>query len=65
MVVPLDSTQVVVELLTPSGKLTQVYAGELDRGTHSIPLSSEESGDHTVYVYLDGNLLEDMTLTFK
>ena len=65
VVVPLDSTQVVVELLTPSGNLTQVYAGELDRGTHSIPLSSEESGDHTVYVYLDGNLLEEMTLTFK
>ena len=65
VVVPLDSTWVEVNVIAPSGSIVQAYAGELDRGTHMIPLSSGESGEHGVSVYLDGSLLEEMKLTFK
>ena len=65
VVVPLDSTHVEVDVITPTGILVEAYSCELDRGTHSIPLSSTESGEHTVSVYLDGSLLEEMKLNFK
>lgn len=65
VVVPLDSTDVEVDVITPTGIVVQAYSGELDRGTHSIPLSSAESGEHLVSVYLDGSLLEEMKLMFK
>ncbi len=64
VVVPLGNTQVVVRVVTPSGISFDAYDGTLGKGTHSIPLSSAEMGEHTVEVYLDGTLLETMQLTF-
>ena len=65
VVVPLDSTQVDVSVTTPSGIAIQAYSGTLNKGTHSIPLSSSESGPHQVTVMLDGVMLEEMQLTFE
>lgn len=65
VVVPLDSTQVDVSVTTPSGVVIQAYGGILNKGVHSIPLSSSESGAHWVTVMLDGVLLEEMQLTFE
>ena len=65
VVVPLDSTQVDVSVTTPSGVAIQAYSGTLNKGTHSIPLSSSESGPHQVTVMLDGVMLEEMQLTFE
>lgn len=65
VVVPLDSTQVDVSVTTPSGAVIQAYSGILNKGAHSIPLSSSESGAHWVTVRLDGVLLEEMQLTFE
>jgi beta-lactam-binding protein with PASTA domain len=65
VVVPLDNTHVVVRVITPSGVTFDAYDGTLNIGTHSIPLSSAESGTHTVDVYLDDALLEELTLTFE
>lgn len=64
VVVPLGNTRVVVRVATPSGITFDAYDGTLGKGTHSIPLSSAETGEHTVEVYLDGALLETMKLTF-
>jgi beta-lactam-binding protein with PASTA domain len=64
VVVPLGNTRVVVRVITPSGIAFDAYDGTLGRGTHAIPLSSAETGEHTVEVYLDGTLLETMKLTF-
>ncbi len=64
VVVPLGNTHVVVHVVTPSGNTFDAYDGTLGIGTHSIPLSSAEAGEHTVEVYLDGALLETMKLTF-
>lgn len=64
VVVPLGNTHVLVRVITPSGITFDAYDGILGQGTHSIPLSSAEMGEHTVEVYLDGALLESMKLTF-
>lgn len=65
VVVPLDGTQVDVQVTTPSGTVIQAYGGILNMGTHSIPLSSSEKGAHWVSVTLDGVPLEEMQLTFE
>ncbi|MBQ4088792.1 MAG: Stk1 family PASTA domain-containing Ser/Thr kinase [Clostridia bacterium] len=65
VVSPLDNTKVDVTLTSPTGIITTAYSGVLSMGTHSIPLSSAESGVHRVAVYLDGVLLEEMQLTFE
>ena len=52
--------RVQVRVATPTGVMFDAYNGTLNKGTHSIPLSSAESGVHTVDVYLDGALLEDI-----
>lgn len=65
VVVPLDGTQVDVSVTAPSGAVIQAYSGILNRGAHSVPLSSSESGAHWVTVMLDGVLLEEVQLTFE
>ena len=65
VVSPLDNTQVTVTVTSPTGVIITAFSGVLDRGTHSIPLSSAESGVHRVSVYLDSVLLEEMQLTFE
>lgn len=65
VVVPLDNTHVSVTINSPSGGVREAFSGVLDRGTHAIELSSGERGDHTVDVYLDGTLLEEMVLDFE
>ena len=41
------------------------YSGNLDQGTHSIPLSSAESGTHIVRVSMDGSNVEQLEITFQ
>ncbi|MGI6238766.1 MAG: Stk1 family PASTA domain-containing Ser/Thr kinase [Christensenellales bacterium] len=65
VVVPLDATRVLVRVVAPSGVTYDAYSGALNRGTHSIPLSSAEGGMHAVNVYLDDTLLEELTLMFE
>ena len=65
VVAPLDNTQVYITVTSPTGVITTAYSGSLNSGTHSIPLSSAESGVHRVMVYLDSVLLEELQLTFE
>lgn len=65
VVSPLDNTQVFITVTSPTGVITTAYSGTLNQGTHSIPLSSAESGVHRIMVYLDSVLLEEMQLTFE
>lgn len=65
VVAPLDNTQVYITVTSPTGVITTAYSGTLNMGTHSIPLSSAESGVHRVMVYLDSVLLEELQLTFE
>ena len=65
VVAPLDNTQVYITVTSPTGVITTAYSGSLNNGTHSIPLSSAESGVHRVMVYLDSVLLEELQLTFE
>ena len=65
VVSPLDNTEVFITVTSPTGVITTAYSGTLNQGTHSIPLSSAESGVHRVMVYLDSVLLEEMQLTFE
>ena len=62
---PLDNTQVYITITSPTGVITTAYSGAFNQGTHSIPMSSAESGVHRVMVYIDGVLLEEMQLTFE
>lgn len=64
VVVPLGNTHVLVRVITPSGLSFNAYDGTLGEGTHSLPLSSAEMGEHMVEIHLDGALLESMKLTF-
>ena len=53
-----------VNLVAPSGVSLEVYREVLEAGTHSISLSSSESGVHQLYIYMDDVLYESMQLEF-
>ena len=65
VVVPLNNTLVEITLVAPSGAETVAYSGNLNQGTHSIPLSSAESGTHIVRVSMDGSNVEQLEITFQ
>ena len=64
LVVPLNKLRVTVNLVAPSGVSLEVYLEVLEAGTHSISLSSSESGVHQLYIYMDDVLYESMQLEF-
>lgn len=64
LVVPLNKLQVTVNLVAPSGVSLEVYREVLEEGTHSISLTSSESGVHQLYIYMDDVLYESMQLEF-
>ena len=65
LVVPLNNLRVAVNLVAPSGVSLEVYSEVLAQGTHSISLTSAESGVHQVYIYMDDVLFESMQVEFE
>ena len=65
VVVPLNASDVQIILTAPSGSASEVYRGVLNTGTYRIALSSEEEGNHTVNVYMDGVMMEERTVVFE
>ena len=65
VVSPLDGTQVEIIITTPTGATSVAYNGVMNKGTHSIQLSSAENGVHRVTVYIDRVMLEEVQLTFE
>jgi len=65
IVTPLNGLKVSIELVTPGGQSIQVYSNTLAAGTHTVELSSPESGEHMVYIHMDDVLFESMRLDFE
>ena len=65
VVVPLNGSSVQLTMVAPSGDAREVYHGVLNAGTYRIALSSAESGQHTVNIYMDGVLMESQTVNFE
>ena len=65
VVVPLDQSQVKVQLRLDSGEMQEVYAGVLNTGTYRIALSCAEQGTHAVYIYMDGVMMEEQDINFE
>ena len=65
VVVPLNGTQVRVQLRLDSGDMQEVYSGVLNTGTYRIALSCAEPGNHAVYIYMDGVMMEEQNITFE
>ena len=65
VVVPLNGSNVQLTMVAPSGDAQEVYHGVLNTGTYRIALSSAESGEHTVNIYMDGVLMESQTVRFE
>jgi hypothetical protein len=56
---------VQLALVAPSGNVREVYRGVLNAGTYRIALDSEEAGEHTVNITMDGVLMESRTVNFE
>ena len=65
VVVPLNSSSVLVQLSAPSGAVQEVYRGVLNAGTYRFALSSAEPGLHTVSITMDGVLMEEQNINFE
>ena len=65
VVVPLEKLEITIDLVSPSGQNYEAYRGVLEKGSHSVSLSSPEIGLHTAYIYLDDVLFESMQLDFE
>ena len=65
VVVPLNLSQVRIQLTMASGEAQEVYQGTLNTGTYRIALSCAESGMHTVSIYMDGVLMEQQDIDFE
>ncbi|MBR2699277.1 MAG: protein kinase [Clostridia bacterium] len=65
VVVPLNASQVRIQLTLSSGDVQEVYSGALNTGTYRIALSCAESGVHTVSIYMDGVLMEQQDIDFE
>ena len=65
VVVPLNDTQVRVQLMLSTGEIQEVYQGTLNTGTYRIALSCVESGAHAVSIYMDGVLMEQQEMDFE
>ncbi|MBQ9039155.1 MAG: protein kinase [Clostridia bacterium] len=65
VVVPLNGSDVQLALTAPSGNVREVYHGVLNAGTYRIALDSDEPGQHTVNITMDGVLMESRTVNFE
>ena len=65
VVVPLNGSDVQLVMVAPSGAAREVYHGVLNAGTYRIALDSEETGQHTVNITMDGVLMESRTVNFE
>ena len=65
VVVPLNGSDVQLVMVAPSGNIREVYHGVLNAGTYRIALDSEEAGEHTVSITMDGVLMESRTVNFE
>ena len=65
VVVPLNVSDVQLVMVTPSGVTREVYHGVLNAGTYRIALDSEEAGQHTVSITMDGVLMESRVVNFE
>ena len=65
VVVPLNGSDVQLVMVAPSGAAKEVYHGVLNAGTYRIALDSEETGQHTVNITMDGVLMESRTVNFE
>ena len=65
VVVPLNGTQVRVQIRLNSGDMQEVYQGSLNTGTYRIALSCAEPGIHAVYIYMDGVMMEEQNIMFE
>ncbi len=65
VVVPLNGSNVQLVMVAPSGAAREVYHGVLNAGTYRIALDSEETGQHTVNITMDGVLMESRTVNFE
>ena len=65
VVVPLNGSAVRVQLKLDSGGLQELYSGTLNAGTYRIALSCQEPGVHSVYIVMDGVLMETIDIDFE
>ena len=64
VVVPLNQSQVKVQLQLNSGETQEIYSGTLDMGTYRVALQSPEPGPHPVTVTVDGVVMETIEVEF-
>ena len=65
VVVPLNGSQVVLSVTTPSRDTQEISLGTLNAGTYRIALSSPEAGVHRVKVVIDGVNIETRDVDFE
>jgi len=65
VVVPLNGTQVRVQIRLANGDTQDVYQGILNTGTYRVALSCAEPGTHAVDITMDGVLMDEQNITFE
>ena len=65
VVVPLNMSQVRIQIQLQSGSVQEVYQGTLNTGTYRIALSCSEPGAHSVMIEIDGVLMETQEIVFE
>lgn len=65
VVVPLNGSEVVLSVTTPSGSNQEISLGALNAGTYRVALSSPEEGEHRVSVIIDGVVIERQMVDFE
>ena len=65
VVVPLNMSQVRIQIQLLSGSMQEVYQGILNTGTYRIALTCAEPGRHTVLITMDGVLMETQEIDFQ
>ena len=65
VVVPLNGSQVRVQIQLTNGEMQEVYQGSLNTGTYRIALSCIEPGTHAVTVTMDGVMVDRQEIDFE
>ena len=65
VVVPLNGSQVRIQIGLSSGETREVYQGTLNTGTYRIALPCEEAGTHPVTIFMDGVQMEVQEIEFS
>ena len=65
VVVPLNMSQVSIQIQLASGSVQEVYQGTLNTGTYRIALACAEPGRHIVTITMDGVLMESQEIEFE